>query len=96
MRRLMRKTSGAKMYCALEAPIQDRESGTLTCLSVVVGTLLVGHSTRYCIYHTGFFPLQKRQDLVFRWGSRLFIFVLWGFRVGFFFYLQCMFILRIS
>lgn len=29
MRRLMRKTSGAKMYCALEAPVQDREWGTL-------------------------------------------------------------------
>lgn len=29
MWRLMRKTSRAKMYCALEAPVQDRELGTL-------------------------------------------------------------------
>lgn len=92
---LMTKTSGVEKCCTLEASVQVWESGTF--LSVIVRDFVSdfeGPGTRYFIYHT-IFPSVERQDLAFRRGGWLFIFMLSGLG-GFFCYLQCVFILRIS
>lgn len=87
----MTKTSGAAKCCTLEASVQVWESGTF--LSVIVRDFVSdceGPGTRYFVCHA-ISPSVERQNLAFRRGGWLFVFMLRGLGGFFVIYSACLF-----